>query len=407
MNMNTDNALSVSQLNSYIKSLMERDDVLSYVTLRGEISNFKLHSSGHAYFTLKDEGSEISAVMFRAAASRLAFSPKSGDRVVAYGRISVYEAAGKYQIYVSAMKNDGAGALYAEYLRLLEQFRREGLFDEARKKPIPRFPKKVGIVTSPTGAAVRDMINVTGRRFPCADLLICPSAVQGADAPRELCRALSMLDALGECDVIIIGRGGGSAEDLWAFNNEAVVRAVAAAVTPVISAVGHETDTTLCDFAADMRAPTPSAAAELAVPDKQALLQKVDELLARGETAVLSALSAKQSMLEDMKKKIMLGSPESRVALARTRVAAADRAITDRAAGVLRARKLMLSSVAGRLAAINPLAVLSRGYAVVRAEGGEVVASAHGVEVGDTVRLLLVDGDVSATVTSKEYIDRG
>lgn len=407
MNMNTDNALSVSQLNSYIKSLMERDDVLSYVTLRGEISNFKLHSSGHAYFTLKDEGSEISAVMFRAAASRLAFSPKSGDRVVAYGRISVYEAAGKYQIYVSAMKNDGAGALYAEYLRLLEQFRREGLFDEARKKPIPRFPKKVGIVTSPTGAAVRDMINVTGRRFPCADLLICPSAVQGADAPRELCRALSMLDALGECDVIIIGRGGGSAEDLWAFNNEAVVRAVAAAVTPVISAVGHETDTTLCDFAADMRAPTPSAAAELAVPDKQALLQKVDELLARGETAVLSALSAKQSMLEDMKKKIMLGSPESRVALARTRVAAADRAITDRAAGVLRARKLMLSSVAGRLAAINPLAVLSRGYAVVRAEDGEVVASAHGVEVGDTVRLLLVDGDVSATVTSKEYIDRG
>lgn len=407
MNMNTDNALSVSQLNSYIKSLLERDDVLSYVTLRGEISNFKLHSSGHAYFTLKDEGSEVAAVMFRAAASRLTFSPKSGDRVLVYGRVSVYEAAGKYQLYVSAMRNDGAGALYAEYLRLLEMLRAEGLFDEARKKPIPRFPKKVGIITSATGAAVRDMINVTGRRFPCAQLLICPSAVQGAEAPAELCRAISLLDTAGECDVIIIGRGGGSAEDLWAFNNEAVVRAVAATVTPIISAVGHETDTTLCDFAADMRASTPSAAAELAVPDRAALMQKLDELYTRMDTALLSRLNMRKNALESAKKKLMLGSPEARLTLVRTRIAAAERVISDSAVAVLRARRLMLSSAAGKLEAVNPLAVLSRGYSVAKTDMGEVISSAKSIAVGDRIRISLKDGALDAVVTAKEYTDRG
>ncbi len=405
--MNTDKALSVSQLNNYIKTLMERDDVLSYVTLRGEISNFKLHSSGHAYFTLKDERSEIAAVMFRSSAVRLDFAPKSGDKVVAYGKVSVYEASGKYQLYVSAMKNDGAGALYAEYLRLLELLRAEGLFDQARKKPIPRFPKKVGIITSPTGAAVRDMINVTGRRFPCADLLICPSSVQGAEAPGELCRALSLLDAAGECDVIIIGRGGGSAEDLWAFNNEAVVRAVAATNTPIISAVGHETDTTLCDFAADMRAPTPSAAAELAVPDRVALMQSVDELFGRADAAMGAMLSKRINAVENMKKKIMLGSPESRLKLARERISGGERRIRDRMENVLRSRRMLLASAAGKLEAVNPLAVLSRGYGVVRGSEGEIVSSIDEVAVGSTVRLLLKDGDIAATVTEKEYITRG
>ena len=400
--MNTDKALSVSQLNNYIKTLMECDDVLSYVTLRGEISNFKLHSSGHAYFTLKDEHSEIAAVMFRSSAARLDFSPKSGDKVVAYGKVSVYEASGKYQLYVSVMKNDGAGDLYAEYLRLLELLRSEGLFDEARKKPIPRFPKKVGIITSPTGAAVRDMINVTGRRFPCADLLICPSAVQGVEAPGELCRALSLLDAAGECDVIIIGRGGGSAEDLWAFNNEAVVRAVAATNTPIISAVGHETDTTLCDFAADMRAPTPSAAAELAVPDRIALMQSIDEMFLHAYASIKAILTDRKNAVEDMKKKIMLGSPESCIKLAREKIASGERRVSDRMENILRSRKLMLSSAAGKLEAVNPLAVLARGYGVVKGARGEVVSSVDKVGVGDTVRLVLSDGELMATVTDKE-----
>ena len=405
--MNTDKALSVSQLNNYIKTLMECDDVLNYVTLRGEISNFKLHSSGHAYFTLKDQYSEIAAVMFRSSAARLDFHPKSGDKVVAYGKVSVYEASGKYQLYVSAMKNDGAGALYAEYLRLLELLRSEGLFDEARKKPIPRFPKKVGIITSPTGAAVRDMINVTGRRFPCADLLICPSAVQGAEAPAELCRALSLLDAAGECDVIIIGRGGGSAEDLWAFNNEAVVRAVAGTRTPIISAVGHETDTTLCDFAADMRAPTPSAAAELAVPDRAVLMQNVDELLGRADSALRSIIERRKSTVEDMKKKIMLGSPESRIKLAREKIAGGERIIDSRMANILHSRKILLASAAGKLEAVNPLAVLARGYGVVKGSQDRVVSSVDDVELGSTVHLLVKDGDITATVTDKEYISRG
>ena len=405
--MNTDKALSVSQLNNYIKTLMECDDVLNYVTLRGEISNFKLHSSGHAYFTLKDERSEIAAVMFRSSATRLDFSPKSGDKVVAYGKVSVYEASGKYQLYVSAMRNDGAGALYAEYLRLLELLRSEGLFDESRKKPIPRFPKKVGIITSPTGAAVRDMINVTGRRFPCADLLICPSAVQGAEAPGELCRALSLLDAAGGCDVIIIGRGGGSAEDLWAFNNEAVVRAVAATETPIISAVGHETDTTLCDFAADMRAPTPSAAAELAVPDRTALMQSVDELFLRADSTLKGILDRQKSAVENMKKKIMLGSPESRIKLAEERIASGARIVKTRMENILQSRKIMLASAAGKLEAVNPLAVLARGYGVVKNSQGELVSSVDAVELGSTVHLLVKDGDITATVTDKEYISRG
>ena len=405
--MNTDKALSVSQLNNYIKTLMECDDVLNYVTLRGEISNFKLHSSGHAYFTLKDERSEIAAVMFRSSAARLDFSPKSGDKVVAYGKVSVYEASGKYQLYVSAMRNDGAGALYAEYLRLLELLRSEGLFDESRKKPIPRFPKKVGIITSPTGAAVRDMINVTGRRFPCADLLICPSAVQGAEAPGELCRALSLLDAAGGCDVIIIGRGGGSAEDLWAFNNEAVVRAVAATETPIISAVGHETDTTLCDFAADMRAPTPSAAAELAVPDRTTLMQSVDELFLRADSTFKGILDRHINAVEDMKKKIMLGSPESRIKLAEERIASGTRIVKTRMENILHSRKIMLASAAGKLEAVNPLAVLARGYGVVKGSQGEIVSSVDAVELGSTVHLLVKDGDITATVTDKEYISRG
>ncbi|MBE6577651.1 MAG: exodeoxyribonuclease VII large subunit [Ruminococcaceae bacterium] len=397
----TDKALSVSQLNSYIKMLMESDDVLNYVTIRGEISNFKRHSSGHLYFTLKDDKSEIAAVMFRAAASRLNFSPKSGDKVVAYGKVSVYEVSGKYQVYVNAMTDDGAGALYAEYQRLLEKLRAQGLFDASRKKPIPAFPCRVGIVTSPTGAAIRDMINVTGRRYPTAELVICPSSVQGAEAPEELRRSLMLLDAVGGCDVIIIGRGGGSAEDLWAFNDEALVRAVAAANTPIISAVGHETDTTLCDYAADLRAPTPSAAAELAVPDRGALLQSVDEKAVRMRTLLERRIATYRSSLDAAAKQLALASPTEKLKNARSRINKAEELMSVSVLAALDKKRLMLAASTGRLEAINPLAVISRGYSVTQDADGRVVSSTSQVEKDQKISVLVSDGSIDALVTGK------
>ncbi len=396
-----ENALSVSQLNSYIKMLMEGDDVLSYVTIRGEISNFKRHSSGHLYFTLKDDKSEIAAVMFRAAASRLNFAPKSGDKVVAYGKVSVYEVSGKYQVCVSAMTDDGAGALYAEYQRLLGKLRAEGLFDAARKKAIPAFPKRIGIVTSPTGAAIRDMINVTGRRYPLAELVICPSAVQGAEAPAELRRSLMLLDAVGECDVIIIGRGGGSAEDLWAFNDEALVRAVAAANTPIISAVGHETDTTLCDYASDLRAPTPSAAAELAVPDRAALMQGLDERAEKMRNCLERRLTSYKVKLDASAKQLALASPSEKLRGAQSRIKKAEELINISALATLDKKRLLLAASAGRLEAINPLAVISRGYSVTRDGDGKVVSSVSSVEKDDRISVLVSDGSIDAVVTGK------
>ncbi len=392
------NALSVTELNSYIKSLFDTDDFLSGVAIRGEISNLKIHTSGHIYFTLKDASSEISAVMFRSAASRLIFSPKVGSLVTVYGSVSVFEKTGKYQLYVNAMTNDGAGALYEQYKRLLEKLRAEGLFDSERKKKVPSFPKRVGIVTSPTGAAVRDMINVTGRRFPSAEILISPALVQGADAPADLCRALGMLDALGECDVIIIGRGGGSIEDLWAFNDEALVRAVAAASTPIISAVGHETDTTLCDYAADMRAPTPSAAAEQAVPDGMALMQRADAAFDKIERAVSAKILAMRSNIELRARHIYALSPEAKIVAARQRTQSCAAAINAAIEAKIKQKRTHFEGAVARLEAVNPLAVIKRGYSIALDEGGTVVSSVKGVSENQKISVLVSDGVISARV---------
>ena len=391
-------ALTVTQLNNYIKALMDGDYLLSSVAIRGEISNFKLHSSGHMYFTLKDEGSEIAAVMFRGRASTLKFRPQSGMRVTVYGQVTVYEATGKYQIYVNTMVNDGAGAMYEQYMRLLAELRAEGLFDKERKKPLPKFPKRIGIVTSPTGAAVRDMINVTGRRFSGAELVLSPALVQGVDAPADLCRALTLLDTAGDCDVIIIGRGGGSAEDLWAFNDEALVRTVAACNTPIISAVGHETDTTLCDYAADMRAPTPSAAAEMAVPDSTALLRLVDERSEAIEGRMRDTLAGYFNRVESMSARLEALSPTARLEKDRARVRAAAEMIDARMRAELERKRLMLSAAVGRLEDVNPLAVLQRGYGMTLDKEGHVVSSVNTLSVGDKVTVRLSDGSVSAVV---------
>ncbi len=396
--MNTNNALSVTQLNNYIKTLMENDDFLRSVCIRGEISNFKRHSSGHLYFTLKDEGAEISAVMFRSSAERLSFVPRDGGRVTVYGRVSVYEVTGKYQIYVSAMTDDGAGLLYAEYIKLLEKLKSEGLFDAQRKKSIPRFPKKVGIVTSPTGAAIRDMINVTGRRFPSAEILISPALVQGVQAPADLCRALTLLDTIGDCDVIIIGRGGGSIEDLWAFNDEMLVRSVAAANTPIISAVGHETDTTLCDYAADMRAPTPSAAAEQAVPDRYSLIQMLDEKQANIDKMLVRRILSLRNRIDAVSRHIDILSPTDRTRTMRKRLDADMLLLNASIENILKQKRTMLSGAVGKLEAVNPLAVIKRGYSMTMTEDGRIVSSVEQIQKQQKISVLVSDGVIVAQI---------
>ncbi len=399
---NREIALSVSEANKYVKMLMDNDALLSSISVRGEISNLKYHTSGHLYFTLKDEDAEISAVMFRSSVNTMSFSARNGMNVTAFGRISIYEKSGKCQMYVTAMLDDGKGNLQLEYERLLKKLTDEGLFDKERKRPLPKIPSCIGIITSPTGAAVRDMINVTGRRWPAAKILLYPSLVQGTDAPAELCMGLECLNALGECDVIIIGRGGGSIEDLWAFNDEDVVRAVAASKTPVISAVGHETDFTLCDFAADCRAPTPSAAAELAVPDKNELKIRLDESMARLERIFDVCVYSKKTRLENLKKQLALLSPEARVENEKRMLALKhsliERAMLER----LRKEKDRLGLCIGKLEAMSPLAVLSRGYSVARRADGGVIGSVKGLSRGEHIDLVMFDGVARAEILKIE-----
>lgn len=397
-----DGALSVGEVNRYLKLLMDNDALLSSVCVRGEISNLKYHSSGHLYFTLKDEEGEISAVMFRASAASMRFTARNGMKVRAYGRVSMYEKSGKCQIYVSAMTDDGVGALWAEYERLQRKLSAEGLFDEARKKKLPRLPRTIGIITSPTGAAIRDMINVTGRRWPSAKILLYPSLVQGADAPASLCRGLELLNAYNACDVIIIGRGGGSIEDLWAFNDENVVRAVAASAIPVISAVGHESDFTLCDFAADCRAPTPSAAAELAVPDRNEYRQRADEAFYRLEAAYKKLSADKAAALMSLKKRLELCSPVARLANERRLLSLKSRALDMSINERYRQSKDGFLNLSGKLVAMNPLAVLSRGYSVAMGEDGKVLTTSAGLKVGDRIAITFAEGRATAEVVETE-----
>lgn len=393
-----DGAVSVGEANRYIKTLMENDALLSNICVRGEISNLKYHSSGHLYFTLKDEEAELSAVMFRSAAANMKFTVQNGMKVRAFGRVSMYEKSGKCQIYVFAMTDDGIGNLQREYEMLRKKLSDEGLFDKERKRQLPRIPDCIGIITSPTGAAIRDIINVTGRRWPNAKLLIYPSLVQGADAPESLCRGVQLLNAYGDCDVIIIGRGGGSIEDLWAFNNEALVRAVAASKVPIISAVGHETDFTLCDFAADCRAPTPSAAAELAVPDKNEYRQRTDEGLSRIDSAMNSYMAERRNRLSAQIKALELCSPVTRLSNEKKLLSHKKEILDRTVAEIYRKNRDKLSGLAGRLAAVNPLAVLSRGYSITVGDNGKVISSVTEIKPGNVIGVTFADGTAKAKV---------
>ncbi|MBE6593895.1 MAG: exodeoxyribonuclease VII large subunit [Ruminococcaceae bacterium] len=396
-----DGALTVCELNRYVKMLMDNDALLSSVCVCGEISNLKYHTSGHLYFTLKDEEAEISAVMFRSAVQNMRFAAKNGMKVRAYGRVSTYEKSGKCQIYVSAMTDDGIGALQLEYERLRQKLASEGLFDEKKKRALPKVPSCIGIITSPTGAAVRDMINVTGRRWPSAKILIYPSLVQGAEAPESLCRAIEVLNAYNACDVIIIGRGGGSIEDLWAFNDERVVRTLAASEIPTISAVGHETDFTLCDFAADRRAPTPSAAAEIAVPDRNEYRVRADDAFDKLSNAMLRCVSERNIRFTQLQKRLELCSPTSRLATEKKMLSHKKEILDRLIGGIYIQQRDKLSAISASLTLINPLAILARGYSITKDGDGRIINSVDMIAENDELNITFADGDIGARVLSK------
>ena len=389
---------TVTALNEYIKMKLETDEALMRVFIRGEISNFTNHKSGHFYFTVKDETSRIAAVMFRSSASKLAFIPENGMKVIVGGRVSAYVRDGQYQIYVDTLEPDGVGALYIAYEQLKAKLGAEGLFDEAKKKPLPRYPMRIGVITSPTGAAIRDIINILGRRFPIAEVVLYPSLVQGESAAPQLIEGLRYFNEKKNVNVIIIGRGGGSLEDLWAFNSEALVREVAASELPVISAVGHEIDFTLCDFAADRRAPTPSAAAELAVPERYELKRKLGNVTARLELLEGKKLELLRSTLERMKKSRALTDPRNFIDDKRMALGIAEDKLYNRITFLLERKKSALAGKTAKLDAMNPLSVLSRGYGAAFASDGTVIRSAAQVEKGRDISLMLSDGTVRATV---------
>ncbi len=389
---------TVTALNEYIKMKLETDEALMRVFIRGEISNFTNHKSGHFYFTVKDETSRIAAVMFRSSASKLAFIPENGMKVIVGGRVSAYVRDGQYQIYVDTLEPDGVGALYIAYEQLKAKLGAEGLFDEAKKKPLPRFPMRIGVITSPTGAAIRDIINILGRRFPIAEVVLYPSLVQGESAAPQLIEGLRYFNEKKNVNVIIIGRGGGSLEDLWAFNSEALVREVAASELPVISAVGHEIDFTLCDFAADRRAPTPSAAAELAVPERYELKRKLGNVTARLELLEGKKLELLRSTLERMRKSRALTDPRNFIDDRRMALGIAEDKLYNRITFLLERKKSALAGKTAKLDAMNPLSVLSRGYGAAFAPDGTVIRSAAQVEKGSDISLMLSDGTVRATV---------
>lgn len=394
------NILSVSQLNSYLRELLESDENLQDIWVQGEISNLSQPSSGHLYFTLKDPEAAIRCVMWRSTAARLTFRPREGMAVEVHGSMSVYEVSGQVQLYLDTMQPAGEGALYQEYLRLKAKLEAEGLFDPERKRPLPLKPKLIGIVTSPTGAALQDMLNTIQRRFPIAKVLLAPTAVQGSEAPPSIVNALTRINKEASPDVILIGRGGGSIEDLWAFNDEAVVRAVAASAAPIISGVGHETDFTLTDFAADFRAPTPTAAAEIATPDQTELLGIIAELINRQTNLVSEKVSDLRWEQGQLQKDLERLSPAHKI---ETYIQRLDELIHRLDRGIqsdLERKKLYLENFRQSLRGLNPQAVLQRGYAIVtRHKDGSLVKDVDQIETDEFVKIKVNRGEMDARIT--------
>lgn len=391
--------LSITQINEYIRTMMDGDRLLCGVAVRGEISNYKVYPSGHHYFTLKDDGAALKCVMFRGSAMKLRFRPDNGMQIIAMGKISVYPRDGAYQLYCTSLVLDGVGDLYAAFEQLKTKLATEGLFDPSHKKKIPQYPKTIGIVTSSAGAAVHDMLRILNKRYPLTNVRLLPVRVQGAEAPDEIAAAIGYANYYKLADLLIVGRGGGSIEDLWAFNDERVAYAIYRSEIPIISAVGHEPDVTISDFVADLRAATPSNAAELAVPDQDALKQQLDTMSSTMSIALQRQLRVSQERLKMLTESPALKSPLSyleqrskSVELLKNRMMAAQNTILNQ-------HNQQYFTLAAKLDTLSPLKVLTRGYAMVQNKSGEVVRSVGQTSAGDTVEITLRDGTVSATVT--------
>lgn len=394
--------LSITQLNEYIRGRMDADPVLTQVAVRGEISNYKLYPSGHHYFTLKDEGSALKCVLFKGNALRLRFRPENGMKIIAMGRVSVFPRDGAYQLYCTALELDGVGDLYAAFEQLKKKLAAQGLFDPAHKKPLPKFPGTIGIVTSSAGAAVHDMLRILRKRYPLSRVRLLPVRVQGAEAPGEIAAAIAYANRYHLADLLIVGRGGGSIEDLWAFNDERVAYAIYESQIPVISAVGHEPDVTISDFVADLRAATPSNAAELAVPDQDALRQNLDAMSSAMATVLGRQLKSARQHLDVLAQSPALRSPtgyleqrEKSLELLKNRLVSAQNA------SITRKNQRYIAAVS-KLDAMSPLKVLTRGYSMAQTERGEVLRSVRQVELGERIHIALGDGKLSATVMEKK-----
>lgn len=394
---------SVSQINTYIKNMFTQDFVLNRISIRGEVSNCKYHSSGHIYFSLKDASGTIACVMFAGARAGLAFRLSDGQQVVADGNVNVYERDGKYQLYVNRIRLDGAGVLYERFLALKQELEEMGMFDEQYKKPIPPYVRKIGIVTAPTGAAVRDIINISRRRNPGISLILYPAKVQGEGAAESVARGLEKLDALG-LDVLIVGRGGGSIEDLWAFNEETVARAIFSCQTPVISAVGHETDTTIADFVADLRAPTPSAAAELAVSDVRMIVERIETQRLQMIRILNYRLHLYQQRLERYREQLTFKSPMQRVREQKLRTAELEEAFQRMMEQRLTDKKYRMSVYVERMKGLSPLNKLAHGYAAVTDEKGKRVHTIDQTGEGDMLSIYVSDGCIRALVKETEVL---
>ena len=391
--------LSITQINEYIRGKLDEDRLLNQVAVRGEISNYKLYPSGHHYFTLKDENAALKCVLFKGSAVNLRFRPENGMKVIALGRISVYPRDGAYQLYVSSMSVDGVGDLYAAFEQLKKKLAAQGLFDPAHKKPLPPFPDTIGIVTSSAGAAIHDMLRILKKRYPLVKVKLLPVRVQGAEAPEEIASAIRYANYHRLADLLIVGRGGGSIEDLWAFNDERVAYAIYESKIPIISAVGHEPDVTISDYVADLRAATPSNAAELAVPDQAALLQNMDSIAASMAASLMRQLRHGRQRLNQLSQSPALTSPtgyleqrEKSLEHLKTRLLAAQ-------SRSIQLKKQRFIGCTAKLDAMSPLKVLTRGYSIVHDDGGQLLRSVGQTEPGSQIRVTLSDGSVQAVVS--------
>ncbi len=388
---------SVSQLNSYVKGVLDRDENLAHIFVTGEISNFKPHYSGHLYMTVKDEAASVKAVMFAGNASKLRFKPENGMKILAFGTVSLFPRDGSYQLYINDMQPDGVGALNIAFEQLKNKLNAEGLFNQEYKKALPKFPNRIGVVTSSTGAAVQDIFNVLKRRFPVAEVVLRPCQVQGDGAAEDIAKAIYEFNKLKAADVLIVGRGGGSIEDLWAFNEEIVARAVFASEIPIISAVGHETDYTICDFVADLRAPTPSAAAECAVPDIFELKGNLVSLKQHLFTLTRNRVNIERSKISSIEKTLALRDPITNINEQRKELVYLTEKLSTLTNLVLDGNKSKVSALAGKLDALSPLSVISRGYALVE-KGDKPVTKVKDLKKDDIISIKLSDGQINATI---------